>query len=91
MTCVESLAVAGLGDKKDPELTAFWDKCEAGGLAKTGTLLYFHYPLTWNPFMSDHVISFRLLAKGPYKTLLTTRWLVPRTGFASASMGTVII
>lgn len=41
-----------------------------------GALVLFHYPSTWNHFLDDHVISFRLLPIGPQATLVTTKWLV---------------
>ncbi|MGH7106166.1 MAG: aromatic ring-hydroxylating oxygenase subunit alpha [Acetobacteraceae bacterium] len=43
-----------------------------------GTLLLFHYPTTWNHFLGDHAISFRVLPLGPTRTELTTQWLVHR-------------
>jgi len=41
-----------------------------------GALLLFHYPTTWNHFLADHAISFRLLPLTPTRTALTTKWLV---------------
>ncbi|MGQ7248739.1 aromatic ring-hydroxylating oxygenase subunit alpha [Halomonas sp. V046] len=118
---VENLAVAGVAGAQDPELEAFWDRCEAAGLpsrlamdeagqyrmtriplakqalsytmdgrpavsrrldagdeANIGALLYFHYPSTWNHFLGDHALSFRLLPLGPSQTMVTTKWLVHR-------------
>lgn len=43
-----------------------------------GALLLFHYPTTWNHFLGDHAISFRVLPLGPQRTQLTTKWLVHR-------------
>jgi glycine betaine monooxygenase A len=43
-----------------------------------GSLLLFHYPSTWNHFLGDHAITFRVLPLGPTQTQLTTRWLVHR-------------
>ena len=43
-----------------------------------GALLLFHYPTTWNHFLGDHAISFRVLPLGPTCTELTTKWLVHR-------------
>jgi glycine betaine catabolism A len=43
-----------------------------------GALLLFHYPTTWNHFLGDHAISFRVLPLGPTRTELTTKWLVHR-------------
>ena len=36
----------------------------------------FHYPTTWNHFLGDHAITFRVLPLGPTRTQLTTKWLV---------------
>ncbi|OIN09235.1 Rieske (2Fe-2S) protein [Oceanisphaera psychrotolerans] len=41
-----------------------------------GALLYFNYPSTWNHFLGDHALSFRILPLGPGETLVTTKWLV---------------
>lgn len=41
-----------------------------------GALVLFHYPSTWNHFLDDHVISFRVLPIGPQASLVTTKWLV---------------
>ena len=41
-----------------------------------GTLLFFHYPNTWNHFLSDHTISFRVTPISANKTMVTTKWLV---------------
>jgi len=41
-----------------------------------GALLLFHYPTSWNHFLVDHAISFRVLPLGPHRTQLTTKWLV---------------
>lgn len=119
---VENHSVAGVADGDDPELTAFWDRCEARGLPSRlrmaengqfrmtriplaagavsytmdgqpavnsrldssdveniGALLYFNYPSTWNHFLGDHALSFRVLPLGPGETLVTTKWLVPKT------------
>jgi Rieske 2Fe-2S family protein len=46
--------------------------------ANIGALLVFHYPTTWNHFLADHAISFRVLPLGPTRTQLTTKWLVHR-------------
>lgn len=118
---VENMSVAGVAGGDDPELEAFWARCESAGLpsrlamdeqgqfrmtriplsAKAvsytmdgkpavsrrldqsgvdniGALLYFHYPSTWNHFLGDHALSFRVLPMGPEETLVTTKWLVPK-------------
>jgi Rieske 2Fe-2S family protein len=41
-----------------------------------GTLLFFHYPNTWNHFLADTVLLFRVLPIGPHESLVTTKWLV---------------
>jgi Rieske 2Fe-2S family protein len=42
-----------------------------------GDVLLYHYPTTWNHFMADHAVTFRILPLGPSRTQLTTTWLVP--------------
>ena len=44
--------------------------------ANAGTLLFFHYPNTWNHFLSDHVLNFRVLPVSATETEVTTTWLV---------------
>lgn len=46
------------------------------GFDNTGALMLFHYPNTWNHFLGDHIISFRMLPLSPQSTLVTTTWLV---------------
>lgn len=41
-----------------------------------GTLLMFYYPNTWNHFLGDQVLSFRVLPISAQATLVTTKWLV---------------
>ncbi|GGO53757.1 Rieske 2Fe-2S family protein [Roseovarius pacificus] len=41
-----------------------------------GTLLKYHYPTTWNHFLPDHSIVFRVTPLSPTTTEVTTRWLV---------------
>ncbi|HEU0222283.1 MAG TPA: aromatic ring-hydroxylating dioxygenase subunit alpha [Paracoccaceae bacterium] len=41
-----------------------------------GSLLFFHYPNSWNHFLGDHAILFRVLPIGPTETQVTTKWLV---------------
>lgn len=41
-----------------------------------GSLLFFHYPNTWNHFLADHAIVFRVLPISPTETEVTTFWLV---------------
>jgi len=41
-----------------------------------GTLLFFHYPNSWNHFLSDHSITFRVTPISANKTMVTTKWLV---------------
>jgi phenylpropionate dioxygenase-like ring-hydroxylating dioxygenase large terminal subunit len=42
-----------------------------------GDLLLYHYPSTWDHFVGDHAVTFRMLATGPTTTELRTTWLVP--------------
>lgn len=42
-----------------------------------GSLLFFHYPNTWNHFLADHAIVFRVLPISVTETEVTTTWLVP--------------
>ena len=44
--------------------------------ANAGSLLFFHYPNTWNHFLSDHVLNFRVIPVSPTETEVTTTWLV---------------
>ncbi len=44
----------------------------------TGALVLFHYPTSWNHFLADHAISFRVLPLSATRTQLTTKWLVHR-------------
>jgi Rieske 2Fe-2S family protein len=41
-----------------------------------GTLLKYHYPSTWNHFLPDHSIVFRVTPLTPTTTEVTTKWLV---------------
>ncbi|MHA7879267.1 MAG: aromatic ring-hydroxylating oxygenase subunit alpha [Saccharospirillum sp.] len=43
-----------------------------------GSLRILHLPNSWNHFLGDHAIVFRVLPLGPQKTLVTTKWLVHR-------------
>ncbi len=47
-------------------------------LRNAGTLMQFHYPTTWNHFLADHSIVFRVTPIGPTQTEVTTKWLVPK-------------
>ena len=44
--------------------------------ADAGALLKFHYPTTWNHFLADHAIVFRVTPISPTETKVTTKWLV---------------
>ncbi|MDQ2674418.1 MAG: Rieske (2Fe-2S) protein, partial [Chloroflexota bacterium] len=44
--------------------------------ADAGSLLNFHYPNTWNHFLADHSIVFRVLPISATETEVTTKWLV---------------
>ncbi|MCC5999594.1 MAG: aromatic ring-hydroxylating dioxygenase subunit alpha [Pararhodobacter sp.] len=41
-----------------------------------GSLLFYHYPNSWNHFLADHAITFRVLPVSPTETEVTTTWLV---------------
>lgn len=41
-----------------------------------GTLLKYHYPTTWNHFLPDHSVTFRVTPLTPTTTEVTTTWLV---------------
>lgn len=43
-----------------------------------GSLLFFHYPNTWNHFLSDSVLNFRVLPISPTETEVVTTWLVDK-------------
>lgn len=44
--------------------------------ADAGSLLKFHYPTTWNHFLADHSIVFRVTPISPTETEVVTKWLV---------------
>ncbi|WP_136253541.1 aromatic ring-hydroxylating oxygenase subunit alpha [Onishia niordana] len=44
--------------------------------ADLGSLRILHLPNSWNHFMGDHAVVFRVLPLGPQKTVVTTKWLV---------------
>lgn len=46
--------------------------------ANAGTLLFFHYPNTWNHYLSDQVLNFRVLPVSPTETEVVTTWLVDK-------------
>lgn len=46
-----------------------------------GTLLKYHYPTTWNHFLPDHSIVFRVTPLTPMTTEVTTKWLVHKDAF----------
>ncbi|TPJ18902.1 aromatic ring-hydroxylating dioxygenase subunit alpha [Mesorhizobium sp. B2-7-3] len=41
-----------------------------------GALLFYHYPSTWNHYLKDHSISFRVMPISATETAVTTKWLV---------------
>ncbi|MCA8880633.1 MAG: aromatic ring-hydroxylating dioxygenase subunit alpha [Rhodobacteraceae bacterium] len=43
-----------------------------------GSCLFFHYPNTWNHFLSDQALVFRVLPISPTETQVTTIWLVDK-------------
>jgi len=52
-------------------------RLDTSGVDNIGALLYFNYPNTWNHFLGDHALSFRVLPLDAGRTLVTTKWLVP--------------
>lgn len=44
--------------------------------ANAGSCLFFHFPNTWNHFLSDSVLTFSVLPVGPQETRVSTTWLV---------------
>ncbi|WP_439153752.1 aromatic ring-hydroxylating oxygenase subunit alpha [Yoonia sp.] len=47
-------------------------------LPDAGSLLAFHYPSTWNHFLPDISLTFRVTPIGPQETEVTTTWLVDK-------------
>ncbi len=47
-------------------------------LPDAGSLMVFHYPSTWNHFLPDISMTFRVTPVGPEETEVTTIWLVDR-------------
>jgi Rieske 2Fe-2S family protein len=43
-----------------------------------GSLLLYHFPNSWNHFLSDQCLVFRMLPVSPTQTEVTTTWLVHR-------------
>lgn len=41
-----------------------------------GSLMFYHFPSSWNHFLPDHAIVFRILPISPTETQVTTNWLV---------------
>src|SRR5690606_29888690 len=39
-------------------------RLDRSGVGNIGALLYFNYPSTWNHFLGDHALSFRVLPMG---------------------------
>ncbi len=42
-----------------------------------GDVLLYHYPSTWNHYMADHAVTFRIIPTSATTTQLVTTWLVP--------------
>ncbi|WP_020407845.1 aromatic ring-hydroxylating oxygenase subunit alpha [Hahella ganghwensis] len=51
-------------------------RLDKSGVDNIGALLYFHYPSTWNHFLGDFAVTFRVLPLGVDSTLVTTKWLI---------------
>ncbi|OWY06250.1 aromatic ring-hydroxylating dioxygenase subunit alpha [Thioclava sp. IC9] len=47
-------------------------------LPDAGSLLKFHYPSTWNHFLPDISLTFRVMPISPTQTEVTTCWIVDR-------------
>ena len=71
MTC---LAPSGLKDTK----AAVAKRLGTMPFNDAGSLLFYHYPNTWNHFLGDHAITFRVLPISATETQVTTTWLVHR-------------
>lgn len=41
-----------------------------------GAMMFYHFPTSWNHFLPDHAIVFRILPISPTETEVTTKWLV---------------
>ena len=41
-----------------------------------GSLMFYHFPSSWNHFLPDHAIVFRILPLSPTETEVTSKWLV---------------
>ena len=54
-------------------------RLDESGVEDIGALLYFLYPSTWNHFLGDHALSFRVLPLSSGETLVTTKWIVPKS------------
>lgn len=53
-------------------------RLDRSGVENIGALLYYNFPSTWNHFLGDYALSFRVLPGGPGVTVVTTKWLVPK-------------
>lgn len=53
-------------------------RMDQSGLDNIGALLYFNYPSTWNHFLGDYALSFRMLPLASGETQVTTKWIVPK-------------
>ena len=41
-----------------------------------GSLMFYHFPSSWNHFLPDHAIVFRVMPISPTETEVTSKWLV---------------
>ncbi|AVH45358.1 aromatic ring-hydroxylating oxygenase subunit alpha [Agrobacterium tumefaciens] len=41
-----------------------------------GALLFYHYPSSWNHYLADHLVTFRVIPISATETAVTTKWLV---------------
>ncbi len=50
--------------------------CDAVSADRIGTLMFYHYPTTWNHVLIDHATTFRVIPLSATETAVTTKWLV---------------
>ncbi|UIJ91817.1 aromatic ring-hydroxylating dioxygenase subunit alpha [Sinorhizobium meliloti] len=49
---------------------------DARGVSNVGALLFYHYPSSWNHYLLDHAVTFRVLPISATETAVTTKWIV---------------
>ncbi|MER8556962.1 aromatic ring-hydroxylating dioxygenase subunit alpha [Mesorhizobium sp. M0965] len=58
------------------------------GVGEIGALLLYHYPSSWNHFLEDHAVTFRVLPLSATETAVTTKWLVHKDAVESVDYNT---